>query len=128
MGRINATVRIKNILEPGSNITCDALVDTGAANMVLPTAWKERLGRLTTIRKVECETATQESVTAEICGPVEIRIEGFEPIFSEVLFLDMNPTEGEYEPLIGYIILEQSQAAVDMLGHRLLHAKKVDLK
>ena len=128
MGRINATVRIKNILEPESTITCDALVDTGAANMVLPTAWKERLGNLTTIRKVDCETATQELVSAEICGPVEIRIEGFEPVFSEVLFLDMNPNEGEYEPLIGYIILEQSQAAVDMLGHRLLHAKKVDLK
>lgn len=67
-------------------------------------------------------------VSAEICGPVEIRIEGFDPIFSEVLFLDMNPDEGEYEPLTGYIILEQSQAAVDVLGHRLLHAKKVDLK
>ena len=128
MGRINARVKIKNILEPESSISCDALVDTGAANMVLPTAWKERLGKLTTIRKVDCETATQELVSAEICGPVEIRIEGFEAVFSEVLFLDMNPVEGEYEPLIGYIILEQSQVAVDMLGHRLLHAKKVDLK
>ena len=28
----------------------------------------------------------------------------------------------------GYIILEQSQAAVDMLGHRLVHVKKSDLK
>ena len=128
MGRINATVRIKNIFEPESNITCDALVDTGAANMVLPAAWKQRLGRLTAIRKVDCETATQELVSAEICGPVEIRIEGFDPIFSEVLFIDMQPREGEYEPFIGYIILEQSQAAVDMLGHRLLHVKKVDLK
>lgn len=53
MGRINATVKIKNIFEPASNITCDALVDTGAANMVLPIAWKERLGNLTTIRKVD---------------------------------------------------------------------------
>lgn len=128
MGRINATVRIKNILEPDSHITCDALVDTGAANMVLPLAWKERLGNLTTIREVECETATQELVSAEVCGPVEICVEGFPPIFSEVLFLEMNPSEGEYEPLIGYIILEQCQIAVDMLGHRLLHAKKVDLK
>jgi hypothetical protein len=25
-----------------------------------------------------------------------------------------------YEPLIGYIILEQCQAAVDLLGHRLI--------
>jgi hypothetical protein len=30
--------------------------------------------------------------------------------------------------LVGYIVLEQSQAAVDMLGHRLVHAKKTDLK
>ncbi len=29
---------------------------------------------------------------------------------------------------IGYIILEQSQAAVDMVGHRLMHVKRVDLK
>ena len=128
MGRINASVKIKNILEPDSHITCDALVDTGAANMVLPLAWKKRLGNLTTIREVDCETATQGLVSAEVCGPVEIRIEGFAPIFSEVLFLEMKPSEGVYEPLIGYIILEQCQAAVDMLGHRLLHAKKVDLK
>ena len=128
MGRINATVRIKNVLEPDSSISCDALVDTGAANMVLPAAWKERLGRLTAIRTVECVTATQERVQAEICGPVEIRIEGFEPVFSEVLFIDMQPNEGQYQPLIGYIVLEQSQAAVDMLGHRLLHLKSVDLR
>lgn len=33
-----------------------------------------------------------------------------------------------YEPLVGYIVLEQAQAAVDMLGHRLIHVKKTDLK
>jgi len=43
-------------------------------------------------------------------------------------FLDMEPEDGIYEPLIGYIILEQSQIAVDMLGHRLIHVKKTDLK
>jgi hypothetical protein len=48
---------------------------------------------------------------------------------AEVLFLDMQPDEdGEYEPLVGYIALEQAGAAVDMLGHRLLHVKRVDLK
>ena len=40
----------------------------------------------------------------------------------------MKPENGIYEPLIGYIILEQSQAAVDMLGHRLIQVKKADLK
>lgn len=128
MGRIRATVRISNAFEPDEHLTCDALVDTGAAYMVLPVAWKDRLGNLQTVRWVECETATQELVPAEVCGPVEIRVEGFEPIFSEVLFLEMSPSDGDYEPLIGYIVLEQCQAAVDMLGHRLLHSKRVDLK
>lgn len=40
----------------------------------------------------------------------------------------MKPENGAYEPLIGYVILEQSQAAVDMLGHRLVAVKRMDLK
>ena len=47
---------------------------------------------------------------------------------SEVTFVKMSPKNGEYEPLIGYIVLEQSQAAVDMLGHRLIEVKSLDLK
>ncbi|MBU2574294.1 MAG: hypothetical protein KKH28_09490 [Elusimicrobia bacterium] len=128
MGRIVSNVRIMNLLQQEAVITCDALVDTGAAYMVLPRAWKERIGKINIVREIDCETATQEIIKGEVCGPVEIRIEGFKPVYSEVLFLDMNPVDGIYEPLIGYIILEQSQAAVDMLGHRLVHVKKADLK
>jgi hypothetical protein len=80
------------------------------------------------VREIDCEIATQEIVRGEVCGPVEIKIEGFEPVYSEVLFLDIKPENKVYEPLIGYIILEQSQAAVDMFGHRLIHVKKTDLK
>ena len=40
----------------------------------------------------------------------------------------MHPEGGVYEPLVGSLPLEQSQAAVDMLGHRLVHARRVDLK
>jgi hypothetical protein len=40
----------------------------------------------------------------------------------------MKPEEGKYEPLIGYIVLEQSQAALDTFGHRLIHVKRLDLK
>ena len=36
--------------------------------------------------------------------------------------------EGEYEPLLGYVILEQAQAAVDMLGYRLVPVKYIDMK
>jgi predicted aspartyl protease len=128
MGRITSHVRIRSLFSEADVITCDALVDTGAAYMVLPAAWKDRLGKIRTVRHVECETATQARVTAEVCGPVEITLEGFESVYGEVLFLDMTPTDGLYEPLIGYIVLEQAQAAVDMLGHRLVHVRKVDLK
>ena len=128
MGRIVSNVRITNLFEKEAVITCDALVDTGAAYMVLPKAWKERMGKINTVREIDCETATQEIIRGAVCGPVEIKMENFEPVYSEVLFLDMNPVDGVYEPLIGYIILEQSQAAVDMLGHRLVHVKKTDLK
>lgn len=128
VGRIVASVRIDNVLDATKSVTCDALVDTGASHMVLPTAWKERLGQLESTRTVELETATQEILTGEVCGPVRIQIEGFPVVYNEVSFVDMNPQDGEYEPLIGYIVLEQSQAGVDMLGHRLVPIKHMDLK
>lgn len=128
MGRIVSSVCIENVADPAKNLRCDALVDTGASYMVLPSAWKERLGSLETVQTIELETATQETVQGEICGPVRIQLEGFRPIYNEVLFVEMNPENGVYEPLIGYIVLEQSQAAVDMLGHRLIHVKRMDLK
>ncbi len=128
MGRIIAPVKIENALDPTKSIRIDALVDPGASNLVLPKAWRDRLGKLETLETVDREIATQEIVRGEVCGPVKIQIEGFRPIFSEVLFLEMQPGNGGYEPLIGYIILEQSQAAIDMVGHRLLHVKHLDLK
>ncbi len=128
MGRIVSSVRIENIIDSSKSIRLDALVDTGSSFLVLPSAWKDRLGDLEVIRSVELETATQETVTGDVCGPVRIQIEGFPPIFGEVLFVEMSPTDGEYEPLIGYIVLEQSQAGVDMLGHRLVPIKHMDLK
>jgi hypothetical protein len=67
-------------------------------------------------------------VDGEICGPVKIQIEGFRPIFSEVLFIKMHPSDSTYEPLIGYLVLEASQAAVDLIGHRLAHIRYLDLK
>ncbi len=128
MGRIIASVRIESITDPSMAVRCDAPVDNGASFMVLPTAWKHRLGALDSVQTIDLETATQETVQGEICGPVKIQVEAFRPIYNEVLFLDMKPQDGIYEPLIGYIVLEQCQAAVDMLGHRLVPVKHMDLK
>ncbi len=128
VGRIIASVEIGNVNDGAMSLRCNALVDTGASHMVLPKAWKENLGKLQFTRTIQMETATQEILTGEVCGPVRIQIEGFPTISGEVAFVDMNPQNGEFEPLIGYIVLEQSQAGVDMLGHRLIRLKHMDLK
>ncbi len=67
-------------------------------------------------------------VPGTVCGPALIRVEGFRAVHGEVLFVDMEPEEGEYEPLLGYIPLEQCGAAVDLIGHRLLPARYIDAK
>lgn len=69
--------------------------------MVLPDAWKERPGDLEVIDNISLETATQETVEGEIRGPVRIQLGGFRQIFNEVLFVEMKPEDGIYEPLIG---------------------------
>jgi len=128
MGRIISSVRIDNLSDTTKSLRCDALVDTGASFMILPSAWRERLGDLEEIEAIELQTPTQETAKGSICGPVRIHVEGFRPIYNEVCFVDMKPDNGTYEALIGYIVLEQCQAAVDMLGHRLVHVKRMDLK
>lgn len=89
---------------------------------------KDRLRNLEFSTEIEVKTATRETVTAEVCGPVRIQIEGFRPILNEVALAEMKPTDGDYEPLIGYIVLEKSLAGVGMLGHRLVRTKHRDLK
>jgi predicted aspartyl protease len=86
MRRIVASVRIDSVSDPGKSLRCDALVDTGASYMILPSAWRDRL------------------------------------------FIDMTPDDGAYELLIGHVVLEQCQAAVDIVGHRLVKVSHTDLK
>jgi len=128
MERIVAFVTVENPFDPEKRIECDALVDTGASHMILPVAWRGRLGELKQLGEVDLEMANQTPLRGLVCGPVQIQIEGFRAVFSEVVFVDMRPEDGQYEPLIGYIVLEQAQAAVDMIGHRLIHVKRLDLK
>lgn len=128
MGRIIAQVRITNALDTAHEIHCDALVDTGAAPLVLPKAWRDQLGTLGSSQIREFELADQKTISGEIAGPVRIQVEGFRPVYNEVVFLDMEPVEGRYEPLLGYLILEQSSIAVDVVGHRLVPVKYMDLK
>lgn len=128
MGRIVTTLDIQNLAASGLSKKIDAFVDTGASYLTLPSAWKEQFGLFSTEEVVELQTATQQVVQGTVCGPVKIKVEGFRPVYNEVLFVDMEPNGGEYEPLLGYIVLEQCGAAVDMIGHRLIPVKYMDLK
>jgi len=128
MGRIVVKVTVTNPIDKAKSRTFDALVDTGASMLTLPKKWKEDLGSFAETRIAKVEFADQNIKEVEICGPVSIQIEGFQKIFNEVAFLEMNSSDGTYEPLIGYIPLEQSGILVDMLGHRLKAAQYLDLK
>jgi hypothetical protein len=128
MGRIYANVTVTNVRDESKSMHLEVLVDMGASHLVLPIAWKDQLGELELIEQLELETATQSLVQGELWGPVRIQIEGFRITYSDVLFIEMEPTDGKYEPIIGYIPLEQAGAAVDMISHRLLHLKHMDLK
>ena len=129
MGRIVTQVKLSNFLDADKSLSVSALVDTGAAYITLPNAWRESLGKMERLAEIEVEMADQSVKKGTIYGPLRVRIGEFRPIMAEVLFMDMFPDEeGEYEPILGYIALEQAGAAVDMLGHRLMHVKRVDLK
>ena len=128
MGRILTHVTIVNALDPAREITCQALVDTGAWGLMLPRAWKEQLGAFQMTRTVEMVTADQRVVTGEVCGPVSVQIEGFEPVSSEVTFVDMELEGGRYRPLLGYTVLEQAGLAADPVSGRLLKIPHMDLR
>src|SRR5438309_11505573 len=128
MSRIVASVRIDNAADLSKGLRCDALVDTGASFMVLPMAWRDRLGNLETMTEVEMETATEETIKGVVCGAVRIQIEGFRPIHHEEALVEMTHENGEYEPLIGYLVLEHSQAGVEMLQLRLMPINHTDSK
>jgi predicted aspartyl protease len=123
MGEIYSFVTITSFADPSKTMKFQALIDTGASYLTLPNTWKDQLGKLDLIEAIEVRTATQEKVPGEVCGPVKIQIEGFRPIASEVLFIDMEPDDGNYEPLLGHLALQQAGVAIDLLSHRLMKGR-----
>jgi predicted aspartyl protease len=65
MGRIITRVSIANARNAEFKILCDALVDTGASHMVLPLAWKSKLGDIELIDTTEVELADQTAQAAD---------------------------------------------------------------
>ena len=79
-------------------------------------------------RRFGLQTANQQSIKSEICGPARIKVAGFRAIHGEVLFIDMQSEDDEYQPRIGYVPLKQCGAAVDLIGRRLIPVGYMDLK
>lgn len=129
MGRIVAKVEVSNFPHMESKLSFSGLVDTGATYLTLPHVWKDKLGEAAFCEEVAMETATGAEVNGLLCSPYRVQLDNFRTVSTEILFAEMIPDEnGQYEPLIGYIPLEQSCLAVDMLGHRLIKLKHFDLK
>ena len=126
MGRIIVQTEVANPFDGRKSVRCGMLVGTGAGALILPSAWKERLGTFQHSEPVELQLVNREVVRGEVCAPVRIRMEGFRPVFNEAIFPESE--DEDPEPLLGYVILKQAQAAVDMLGHRLVPVRYIDLK
>jgi len=73
MGRIAIEATISTGVDSDAGITCEARVDTGAAYLTLPNAWRSRLGGVSVLDTVDVETDGQSVLTGQICGPVMLR-------------------------------------------------------
>lgn len=145
MGRIIAQTRVTNLFDETKFVQCGMLVDTGAAALILPAAWKRRLGEFPRSETVELLLANGEAVRGEACAPVEIAIEGFRPVVNEVLFVGSEasakanaaggnagrPRGGSAQRGRAVARLRHfgtSPSGGDMLGHRLVPVRYIDMK
>ncbi len=128
MGRIVSHITISNPVHSDCKVSLNALVDTGASALLLPDSYQNKLGDMEELEPSFCTFADGSKKLSRRFGPVRIQMDGFPVIYNEVMFLPPDAEGKDVEPLIGYIILEQSRAGVDMVGHRLFKVDSYDLK
>ena len=138
MGRISVDIVVENVLDRDRRIESPALVDpalvdpalvdTCASYLTLPMAWREQMGDFEKDKSLEIELAYQHTTPGRLCGPVRIVIDGFDPVYSEVLFIEMSERDGSYEPLPGCIPMETGLLAVDLETHKLVSLKRAKVK
>ena len=123
MGEVRTTVKLTNAVdlevarrgfmpvEDVRSLEADALVDTGAVSLVLPSSIVERLGLARTGKRlVSYADGRQDEIDAT--GPVGVEIL-YRPTIAEAIVL------GD-EVIIGQIILEQMDLWVDTRERRLV--------
>jgi len=128
-GSITALLKLTNVNDPSKSLSVQALVGTGAAYITLPAAWRERFGKLYWEEQVLAGMADGSVRKASFGGPLHAQINDLRRFSADVLFLEMEPgPEGEYQPLIGYMALQEAGVALDMPNERLIQLPYVDVK
>ena len=89
----------------------DALVDTGAASLIVPRFVVEKLG-LKLVEKKRAELATGDIVILDVTEPIEVHLDG------RTVTLDALMTGNEV--LIGQMVLEATDMQVDCTKRRLI--------
>ena len=128
LGRIVTKVTLNQPGRGAKRFEFEGFVDTGADHLVLPMEWKKYFPNLQTERLVKFITAEQRHSVGHLCGPLQIELDGFDPIWGEVLFIAMEPFHGKFEPLVGHLVLQSCQAIVDMKCHQLSSAGPIYVK
>ena len=125
MGSIVSQIRLTNQFGGGEHIEFSALVDTGSTYLVLPMAWKSRLGEIEHIRTGLANLADGRTIETDIWGPLKVEIDNFPATYTEVVFMDMGNKEESYEALLGHLPLQQANLGLDMLNHKLFSLKYI---
>jgi clan AA aspartic protease len=120
MGVFGITVRMRNLLdryrpEParGEDVECEALVDSGAAELALPAEIVERL-KLEPLDTVRVYTADGGEHEYRVCGIVELEVQGRK---CHVRAIEL-PRGAE--PLLGAVPLEEMDWRVSPQEKRLV--------
>ena len=113
MGKVVERVRITNIFHPEKSVEVDALIDTGAAMVVLPQNIVDKLG-LRKVREVKVRYSNNKIEMKPVYRAVIIEILGREGTF------DVIGEEEGSQPLIGQVVLEVLDLVVDPRTRRLI--------
>lgn len=125
---IYCRIELLSALDESERMEFDAIVDTSATWLTLPVAWRDKFPSLKPGREANFWRPEDKITVGEVCGPFDIRIEGFRPSFGEVMFAELEPINGKLTPLVGSLQLESSQALLDRVNRKLYPLERYILK
>ncbi len=69
VGCVVAQLKLTNFPYPSKALLLSALVDTSAAYIALPNAWRDSLGDIEQLTEIGVEMADQSTKRGYLCGP-----------------------------------------------------------